>query len=128
MKLLLDSHIAIALAEKSLARYGSAVEAMVQSPANESFVSAASLWEIAIKYRLGKLKLNREIENWPAYLTSLRVQLLPITPAHAVEDVLGSVATRDPFDKLLLAQCQIEGLRLVTVDRALVSHPLAWRP
>jgi PIN domain nuclease of toxin-antitoxin system len=45
--------------------------------------------------------------------------------SHALASVEPEPATRDPFDRMLVAQCQIEGLRLLTIDRALVSHPLA---
>ncbi len=50
---------------------------------------------------------------------------MAINEHHAIAEVLPEPATRDPFDRLLLAQCLVEGLRLVTVDRALVGHPLA---
>jgi len=50
---------------------------------------------------------------------------VPVDERHALAAVDPEPATRDPFDRMLLAQCQIEGLRLVTIDRSLVSHSLA---
>jgi PIN domain nuclease of toxin-antitoxin system len=52
---------------------------------------------------------------------------LNVDHRHAVEALEELPPTRDPFDRLLLAQCQVEGMRLVTLDRALARHPLAWR-
>lgn len=127
MRLLLDSHIVIAFARKDLSQFNAAIEQVVLSSTNDKIVSVASLWEIAIKYRLRKLELTQSLEAWPTYLENLGLELLSIDPRHAIERLDESPPTRDPFDRMLLAQCQVEGLRLVTTDRALVGHPLAWR-
>ena len=126
MRLLLDSQILVAIAHNRAAAMP-AVHAQLQSPANQMFVSAASLWEIAIKFRLGKLKLPRPPVALPVFFQTLGYQLLPIDYRHAIEDLVVPPATRDPFDRLLLAQCQIEALQFMTVDRALTVHPLAWK-
>jgi PIN domain nuclease of toxin-antitoxin system len=54
--------------------------------------------------------------------------ILNIAAPHVLALVTPEPRPRDPFDRLLLAQCAVENLRLVTVDRALVDHPLAFRP
>jgi PIN domain nuclease of toxin-antitoxin system len=54
----------------------------------------------------------------------LGIQIVAINEHHALTTVEPEPKTRDPFDKMLLAQCQVEDLRLVTIDRALVSHRL----
>lgn len=59
------------------------------------------------------------------FLAALGLAILPIETSHGIAAPDAEPDTRDPFDRLLLAQCQIEGLRLVTSDRALLSHPLA---
>jgi PIN domain nuclease of toxin-antitoxin system len=128
MKLLLDTHIALALVHREMSRYGASIETLVQAPEHDRVVSAATLWETAIKHRLGKLALRLPLKAIPDFLTALGVTLLAIDQRHAVEDLKVSPHTRDPFDKLLLAQCQVDGMRLVTADRALVSHPLSWQP
>jgi PIN domain nuclease of toxin-antitoxin system len=64
----------------------------------------------------------------PAALLVSNVQLLTIEAPHVLAVVHPEPDTRDPFDRLLLAQCQVEGLRLVTTDRVLAIHPLAWQP
>lgn len=52
---------------------------------------------------------------------------LDVTTDHALVEVDPVPATRDPFDRLLLGVCAVEGMRLVTTDRVLQDHPLAWR-
>jgi PIN domain nuclease of toxin-antitoxin system len=90
-------------------------------------VSVASLWEIAIKTRVGKLTADIALADLPAYLAGLGYSLLAIDEHHALAELAADPPIRDPFDRLLLAQCQVEGLKLVTTDRALFGHPLAWR-
>jgi len=124
MAVLLDTHILIDLFERA----GEGLPAPVFQAANESaFASVASLWEMAIKSRLGKLPLKTRLSRIPGALDELGLRLLPINGRHVLADVEIAPAARDPFDRLLLAQCQVEGLRLVTLDRALRQHPLAWR-
>ena len=127
MRLLLDSHIAIAVVHRDIARYGGSIDRLIRSASDDRFVSAASLWEIAIKHRLGKLALQIPLERVPGFLTSLGYAILPVNQHHAVEDLRDQPATCDPFDRLLLAQCQVENLQLVTIDRVLAVHPLAWK-
>jgi PIN domain nuclease of toxin-antitoxin system len=128
MRLLLDSHILLAIPRRDLSRFGSAIDLLLKSPANEKVVSAASFWELAVKHRLKKLDLIVPPDRLPGYFQSLGYDLLDVRAGHAVESLAVAPDTRDPFDNLLLAQCQCEGLRLVTADRILTSHPLAWRP
>ena len=65
------------------------------------------------------------LETLAGYFETIGLAILPIARGHAVAWV--EPATRDPFDRMLLAQCKVEGLQLVTLDRALIGHPLAWR-
>ena len=125
MRLLLDTHVLLALIEHRMASLPPSVEALLKDPNNEHHLSAASLWEIAIKWRVGKLRLTPSLSSLPALLDGLGIQIVAINEHHALAAVEPEPMTRDPFDRMLLAQCQLEGLRLVTMDRALVSHPLA---
>jgi len=129
MRLLLDSQVLLAVVRKDVAaKLGSAIDLLLRSPANDKIISAASLWEIAIKHRLSKLHFALPLEDFPGYFTSMGFDLLAVDHRHAIERLANELQTRDPFDRLLLAQCQVEGLLLVTIDRALKIHPLAWRP
>lgn len=127
MRLLLDSHILFAIQRRDKIICNTSIDQLVRSVENEKTVSVASLWEMAIKHRLGKLALDVPITELPNAFLSLRFSLLNVDHQHAVEELEQLPPTRDPFDRLLLAQCQVEGMRLVTLDRALARHPLAWR-
>jgi len=126
MRLLLDTHILIVLARRELAKLDSSMAAVVAAPENVAFASAASLWEIAIKARLGKIDPGLPLEDLPDYFQEIGLNLLVIDHRHVVKSLDPVPATRDPFDRLLLAQCAVEQLRLVTLDRMLNRHPLAW--
>lgn len=101
-------------------------EALV-SPDAAVHVSVASLWEIAIKFRLGKLPLKTPPARLTELLESLGLVLVAIKADHVLAAVDPQPTTRDPFDRLLLARCAAENLRLVTIDRQLTAHPLSWR-
>ena len=128
MRLLLDTHILLSLMERRIAGLPGGIQALLSGPHNEHYLSAASLWEIAIKSRLGKLRLKPSLSTLPELIDSLGIAIVPIDEHHALAAVEPEPKTRDPFDRMLLAQCQIEGLQLVTTDRALVSHPVAAKP
>jgi PIN domain nuclease of toxin-antitoxin system len=127
MRVLLDTHVALALLRRTLeARYPSVAQYLMD-PASLGFFSVASLWETAIKTRLGKLDPAMPLQDIAGYLEAVGVSILPIESSHVVASVDPEPETRDPFDRLLLAQCQVENLKLVTVDRALLGHPLALK-
>jgi PIN domain nuclease of toxin-antitoxin system len=124
MRLLLDTSVLIDLIE---GRLGARMRDALVSPEAAVHVSVASLWEIAIKFRLGKLPLETPLAQLTELLESLGLVLVVIEAAHVLAAVDPEPATRDPFDRLLLAQCAVENLRLVTIDRQLTPHPLSWR-
>ncbi|RCW84528.1 type II toxin-antitoxin system VapC family toxin [Phyllobacterium bourgognense] len=125
MRVLLDTHILLAIIEQQLDRFTPGIRSLLVDPTGEFYVSVASLWEIAIKRRLGKLQLTPPLKALPSLLTSIGIELIAINEHHTLLAVEPEPLTRDPFDRLLLAQCQVEDLRLVTTDRALVAHPMA---
>ena len=92
------------------------------------YVSVATLWELAIKYRLGKIGLSVQLLDVSELLEDLNIGILPIQTAHVLADIGPQPRTKDPFDRLLLGVCAVENKRLVTIDEKLVDHPLAWRP
>jgi len=128
VSLLFDTHVLLEILQSTMGARRSRFERHFLDEPTQLFASAASLWEIAIKVRLGKLDLGLPLDSLASYFEGIEVPILPVDRYHAVADALPEPPTRDPFDRLLLAVCKIEGLRLVTVDRALVDHPLAWRP
>ena len=128
MPLLLDTNIVLPIINERLRELDSRIRDAVAAPEVALHVSVASLWEIAIKVRLGKLELKPSPSELPSLLSDLGMSLLRIEASHVLAEVLPAPVTRDPFDRLLLGQCLVEGMRLATLDRALAAHPLAWRP
>jgi PIN domain nuclease of toxin-antitoxin system len=127
MQFLLDTNVLIALVDARLDALDRSSRDAVTSSAAVNHASVASLWEIAIKMRLGKLALGVSPRLLPELIERMGLGMLVINPEHVLATVEPEPATRDPFDRLLLCQCQVENMRLVTLDRALSSHPLAWR-
>jgi PIN domain nuclease of toxin-antitoxin system len=102
---------------------------LIQAPDNKILVSSASGWEIATKHRLGRLPHAGEVvENLPSLLRKSRMDVLPITMEHALAAGALPGPHRDPFDRMLIAQAQIEGLPIVTSDRVFKDYPveLVW--
>lgn len=86
------------------------------------YISVASLWEIAIKSATGKLSMPGDLLET---IQASDVMLLPILPQHVLHTATLPRHHGDPFDRLLIAQAQLEGLTLVTADRHFASYDLA---
>ncbi len=125
MKVLLDTQILLAAIEKGNRALSTQVKRILVSPEADIYVSVASLWEIAIKWRLKKLDLAQPPEKLPELIAGIGMGLLVIDAKHVLSSVEPQPLTRDPFDRLLLAQCKVESMQLLTIDRALLTHPLA---
>ncbi len=69
--------------------------------------------------------MSAPLDAWPETLSWLGVEIIAVIASHTLATIDPEPPTRDPLDGLLLAQCKIEGLRLVTIDRALIAHPYA---
>jgi len=128
VRLLLDTHIWLWL-QTTPTRIADDVLDDLRDPATQLLLSAASSWEISIKYALGKLDLPQPPTSYvPERLRTSRVDALPITVQHTL--VAGELPAHhnDPFDRLLIAQAISESLTLVTVDRAFEAceMPLRW--
>lgn len=128
MRLLLDTHELLALLDDLHARIPDSHVTAIADPGNEILISVASLWEIAIKARKGRLSLNIDLASISEQIRSTSgLSLLDISSSHVLADLDPMPSTKDPFDRLLLAVAEVEGARLLTVDRDLVGHPLAWK-
>jgi PIN domain nuclease of toxin-antitoxin system len=124
MRILLDTHVALHFLRPALAMQCREIGRRLTDPSTIGFVSVASLWEIAIKTRLGKLDAGVPLQDIAGYLEAIGLSILPIEVEHVITATYPEPESRDPFDRLLLAQCQVENLKLATLDRALVKHPL----
>jgi len=118
--MLLDTHAVLWLLADD-PRLGPQARSAI-SKASESLVSAASLWEIAIKSSLGKVRVPDDL---PRRIVDSGLSWLPVTAAHswAVRGVEG-LPHRDPFDRLLLAQAATESVSFLTGDRVLLDADL----
>jgi PIN domain nuclease of toxin-antitoxin system len=128
MRLLLDTNIIIPLINDKIDELPDEFVALVLNVQAEKMASVVVFWEMAIKNRLGKLPLPCSRSELLELVTFLGVRMLPVTVPHSVTDVDPWPDTNDPFDRLMLAVCKSENLQLLTTDRALLDHPLAWRP
>jgi PIN domain nuclease of toxin-antitoxin system len=116
VRLLLDTHAFLWWCADDPRLSQGAVRA-VSDGSNEVLVSAVSGWEVAIKTRLGKLPLAGVPEAFMARMLERHAfSVLSITMRHALRDYGLPAYHSDPFDRLLVAQAQLEGLTLVTDD------------
>jgi PIN domain nuclease of toxin-antitoxin system len=101
---------------------GKKARRLIEDPSNEVYLSAASLWEISTKHRIGKFPAGDIlIANLRKLLEKLKLQTLDMTIEHA--SIAGSLdwSHRDPFDRMLAAQCIAENLALASKDKAFES-------
>jgi PIN domain nuclease of toxin-antitoxin system len=123
VRLLLDTHALLWwLAEPE--RLSPVAHAAIADGNNQVLASAASGWEIATKARLGKLPAASElVDDLPHLLASQGFELLPITLRHGLHAGGYAMPHRDPFDRLLAAQAELDRLTLVSLDPALQAFP-----
>ena len=115
MRLLIDTHILIWFLEGNtlLSKLRRQIIAKSQ---NEVLVSIASLWEIAIKISIGKLTLTKAFADVIKQISIENIEILPISPEHILQVSILPFYHRDPFDRIIIAQAQVENLLIVTDD------------
>jgi PIN domain nuclease of toxin-antitoxin system len=115
MRLLLDTHVALWAVTGSRRLSPKAKQPILE--ADEVHVSAATLWEIAIKHSLGRGDMPVSAAQALQAFVDAGYKLLPIKPEHAVRVEDLPAIHNDPFDRLLVAQAQFEPMALTTSDR-----------
>ncbi|MDZ7577499.1 MAG: type II toxin-antitoxin system VapC family toxin [Candidatus Nanopelagicales bacterium] len=119
MRYLLDTHLLLWVADDS-PRLPIAVRQIVLSPENELWFSAASIWEIVVKHRLGKLDVDARVLR--GELVSKEYRPMDITPDDAIEvSSLEGGAHKDPFDRMLIAQSRTRRMTFLTSDQRLAE-------
>jgi PIN domain nuclease of toxin-antitoxin system len=118
MRLLLDTHTFLWWTEDS-PRLPQPFRAAISERANDVFVSAVSVWEIAIKRRTGRISFSGEIVE---EIRKQGFQPLPIAVWHAETVERLPIFHRDPFDRMLIAQAESEGMMLLTVDSQILKY------
>ena len=105
-------------------RLSNAALELLSNPSTSVLVSAASVWELSLKHHQGKLpELSGVITDLPGLLQADGVKALPISLAHGLRAGVYSQPHRDPFDRMLAAQAELERLVLLTADPQLSTFP-----
>lgn len=122
MRLLLDTHVWLWMLSAP-ERLNAATQSALTDSATELWLSVASAWEVAIKHARGKLPLQDPVGDL-VVLSSERfgMSVLPIRLPHALTTAELPPHHNDPFDRLLVAQAQLEGMVLVTADEIVAKY------
>jgi PIN domain nuclease of toxin-antitoxin system len=122
VRLLLDTHVWLWWNTEP-ERLSARMVKQIESTRNDVFLSAASVWEMALKRRLGKLPLPEPVVSYVARrLASDNVSPLPVRIEHAAGVETLELLHRDPFDRLLVVQARLEGLQLYTADEQVLAY------
>lgn len=128
MRLLLDTHAWLWLTSDP-ARLSRAATDAIRNSDTEVYLSVASTWEMSIKVGLGHLRLPEPILSYQtSRMARHRVRSLPVEHTHASRVADLPAHHRDPFDRLLVAQADQEGLTLVTADPAFAVYGIRLLP
>ena len=124
MKALLDTHVFLWWITDD-PRLSTVAREIVGDGHHELYLSAASGWEIAIKAGLGRLKFGNPIEQEiPRQLSLNNILVLPVHLSHGLAVAALPPLHRDPFDRLLVAQCHVEQIPILTADALIKKYPV----
>ncbi len=127
MSVLLDTHYVYGLAQSPGTVTDDEVNFLRSYP-KRFVVSAVSIWEVRLKWSaFHKSGARKGVASPTDVLRTILgqpVDMLALSAAHAAADLVVPLSHKDPFDELLLAQAQVEGLKLLSRDRQLLGHPL----
>lgn len=123
MDLLLDTNAFLWFCEDN-PKLSSIGKQYIENPNNASFISMASLWEIAIKLSLGKLKFKISFDKFVELVEDNGFKILSITFEHALNVSKLEFHHRDPFDRLLISQGIVEDIPIITADTAFDKYKI----
>lgn len=130
MKLLLDTHIIIWMMHQPQSMSRGERRAILQ--ASVRYASAASFWELRIKWnlrdRFGQRKGSVDPASAIAFSRQNEIEMIPLTEEDSICLLDQTLSHRDPFDEMLIVQADRLGARLLTRDSQLIGHPLAYHP
>ncbi len=121
MKLLLDTHILLWAAAGS--GLSPKATGLIGDPENNLHFSAASIWEIAVKSSLGRPEFDLDAGVFRRELLESGYEEMPIAGSHAAAVSALPDLHKDPFDRMLIAQAMVEGITLLSADRAVLAYP-----
>lgn len=124
MKILLDTHVLLWVAgdPKRLSLHS---RKLLEDPQNQLYFSAASLWEISIKNKLGRTDFKVDLPVLRRNLLDYGFEEITINSAHTLAVEALPNIHKDPFDRMLVAQTIVEGITLMTADSAVAGYPVA---
>lgn len=123
MKLLLDTHVLLWAAAEETGRLPTSIRALVKDQDNQLFFSAISIWEVAIKSGKGGSDFTVDPFLLRRNLLENDYWELAVMGNHAAAVSVLPPIHRDPFDRILIAQAQVEGLTLLTADKTVARYP-----
>ena len=115
MNLLLDTHVALWAITDS-PKLSPQARGLIESPKSSIWISAATIWEIAIKHSLGRGDMPVSSQDALRYFQESGYRFLPVEPEHAAAIESLQAHHSDPFDRILVAQALVEPMRLMTHD------------
>lgn len=124
LRLLLDT-VGLLCVVANPDRMSRRVAELISDESNQVLVSAATAWELSTKCRLGKLdQAEALLQSWDQQCERLQLEELDVTAAHALRGGGYTVDHRDPFDRLICAQGELENVAIVTNDSAFELFPV----
>jgi PIN domain nuclease of toxin-antitoxin system len=124
MKLLLDTHILLWAAGEP-EQLSNQAKALIEDPENQLYFSAVSLWEISIKNKLGRADFKVDLPVLRRNLLDNGFEEIAITSAHTLAISALPDIHKDPFDRMLVAQANVEGITLMTADSVVAEYDVA---
>lgn len=121
MRILLDTHVLIWFLEGNQELSKPRRQTIVNAQ-NEIFISIVSLWEISIKISIGKLTLSQSLSHVVQHLTDQSIAILLLQPGHVLQVATLPFHHRDPFDRMIIAQAQVEYLNVITHDSVFADY------
>ena len=120
-KFLIDTHTFIWLIDDD-PKLSTTCKSLIEDLDNEIFISIASLWEMAIKISIGKLKVAGVLQEMIEELYLRNIQILPINPSHVLKVETLPFHHKDPFDRIIATQCLVENITAISVDEILDEY------
>ena len=125
MRLLLDTHTLFWSVEEPT-KVSTTAMAAIRPLANDVLLSAATIWELAIKVGQGKIALSMPYRQWmERAIVDLKLTILPVSVEYADRQSILPMHHKDPFDRLMIAQALVEGIPIVSADAAFDAYGVA---
>lgn len=123
MDILLDTHVFIWFSQ-DFSELSEKAKYIIRDPENPCYVSIVTFWEMAIKISLDRLEVKYPLTEVLDICSDNGIKLLPLKFAHVLRIRNLPLHHKDPFDRMLIAQCQVENISLITKDETLRKYDI----